>query len=35
MTNLVFPTTPYNALRFYSQGGESSVGQLTVHRLGL
>lgn len=35
MTNLVFPTQPYNALRFYSEGGEAKVKNLKVHQLGL
>lgn len=35
MTNLVFPTVPYNALRFYTQGGEAEVKNLKVHQLGL
>lgn len=35
MTNLVFPTQPYNALRFYTQGGEAEVKNLKVHQLGL
>lgn len=35
MTNLVFPTEPYNALRFYTQGGEAEVKNLKVYKLGL
>lgn len=35
MTNLVFPTQPYNALRFYTQGGEAEVKNLKIHQLGL
>lgn len=35
MTNLVFPTQPYNALRFYTQGGEAEVKNLKVYQLGL
>ncbi len=35
MTNLVFPTTPYNQLRFHAQGGEANVENLKIHKLGL
>lgn len=35
MTNLVFPTQPYNTLCFYSEGGEAKVKNLKVHQLGL
>ena len=35
MTNLVFPTAPYNALRFYTRGGEAQVENLKVHQLSL
>ena len=35
MTNLVFPTAPYDMLRFYSEGGKADVENLTVYRLGL
>lgn len=35
MTNLVFPTAPYNALRFYAEGGEAKVENLNIHKLGL
>lgn len=35
MTNLVFPTVPYNALRFYTQGGEAEVKNLKVYQLDL
>ena len=35
MTNLVFPTAPYNTLRFYAQGGEAQVQHMKVHQLGL
>ena len=35
MTNLVFPTVPYNALRFYAEGGEAKVENLNIHKLGL
>ena len=35
MTNLVFPTVPYNALRFYAEGGEAKVENLNIYKLGL
>ncbi len=35
MTNLVFPTVPYNTLRFYAEGGEAKVENLNIHKLGL
>ena len=35
MTNLVFPTVPYNALRFYAEGGEATIENLNIHKLGL
>ncbi|WP_288180028.1 GH32 C-terminal domain-containing protein, partial [Bacteroides sp. CAG:633] len=35
MTNLVFPTQPYNSLRFYTLGGEAEVKNLKIHQLGL
>ena len=35
MTNLVFPTRPYDSLRFYSEGGQATVNNLTIHSLGL
>ncbi len=35
MTNLVFPTLPYDTLRLYTRGGEAEVRDLKVHRLGL
>jgi len=35
MTNLVFPTSPYNALRFYAEGGEATIENLNIHKLGL
>lgn len=35
MTNLVFPTEPYNALRFYAKDGEASVKNLKIYKLGL
>lgn len=35
MTNLVFPTQPYNALRFYSENGEAQIGNMKIYKLGL
>lgn len=35
MTNLVFPTRPYDALRFYSEGGEAQVSNLNIYQLAL
>jgi len=35
MTNLVFPTEPYNTLRFYTEGGEAQVSNMKVYKLGL
>lgn len=35
MTNLVFPTEPYNMLRFYTEGGEAQVSNMKVYKLGL
>ena len=35
MTNLVFPTEPYNRMCFYSKGGAFNVDSLKVYRLGL
>ena len=35
MTNLVFPTRPYDGLRFYSEGGQATVSNLAIHSLGL
>lgn len=33
MTNLIFPTTPYNQMSFYSRGGAFKVSQCRVYRL--
>lgn len=33
MTNLVFPTEPYNRLSFYSKGGKYDVTSLKVYRI--
>ena len=35
MTNLVFPTKPYNNLRFYSVGGQASFKNVKVYKLGM
>lgn len=35
MTNLVFPTEPYNTLRFYTEGSEAQVSNMKVYKLGL
>ena len=35
MTNLVFPTEPYNTLRFYTEGGETQVSNMKVYKRGL
>lgn len=35
MTNLVFPTTPYNNIKVYAEGGEAEVKNMKVHSLAL
>lgn len=35
MTNLVFPTEVYDSLRFFTEGGEAQVENLTIYQLGL
>jgi len=35
MTNLIFPTEPYNRMCFYSKGGTFAVDSFSVYRLGL
>lgn len=35
MTNLVFPTEPYNNVRFYSEGDETQFSNINIYRLGL
>lgn len=35
MTNLVFPTEPYNRMYFYGKGGTFNVDSFNVYRLGL
>lgn len=35
MTNLVFPTVPYNHVKVYAEGGKAEVKNLTAYRLSL
>ena len=35
MTNLVFPTTPYNNIKVYAEGGKAEVKNMKVYKLGL
>ena len=35
MTNLVFPTLPYNNMKVYAEGGKAEVKNLNLHKLGL
>jgi len=35
MTNLVFPSEPYNTINFYAKGGSYSVTSFTIYKLGL
>ena len=35
MTNLVFPSEPYNRMCFYSKGGTFNVDSFNAYRLGL
>ena len=35
MTNLVFPTAPYNSLRCYAQGGNTEISNMKIHKLGM
>ncbi len=35
MTNLVFPTLPYNNIKVYAEGGKAKVRNLTLYKLGL
>ena len=35
MTNLVFPSEPYNSINFYTKGGSYSVTSFTIYKLGL
>ena len=33
MTNLVFPSEPYNRISFYAKGGSYNVASFTVYKL--
>lgn len=35
MTNLVFPTLPYNNIKVYGEGGTAKVSDMNVYKLGL
>lgn len=35
MTNLVFPTKPYDSVKFYSEGGKSAFSQIKLYKLGM
>ncbi len=35
MTNLVFPTQPYNNLKMYAEGGTARLNNVNIHKLGL
>ena len=35
MTNLVFPTSPYDCIGLYTEGGKMAVENMTVYQLGL
>ena len=35
VTNLVFPSEPYNRISFYAKGGSCNVTSFTVYKLGL
>ena len=35
MTNLVFPTAPYNNVKVYAEGGKAEVNNFNVYKLGL
>lgn len=35
MTNLVFPTAPYNNIKVYAEGGKSEVKNMKAYKLGL
>lgn len=35
MTNLVFPTTPYNNIKVYAEGGKAEVKNAKLYKLGL
>lgn len=35
MTNLVFPTSPYDSLRFYTEGGTAAFRNVKLHKISL
>lgn len=35
MTNLVFPTKPYDSVRFYTEGGKAGFANVKVHKISL
>ena len=35
MTNLIFPSEPYNRISFYAKGGSYNVVSFTTYKLGL
>ncbi|MGM9840717.1 MAG: GH32 C-terminal domain-containing protein [Candidatus Limisoma sp.] len=35
MTNLVFPTEPYNSVRFFSEGGKAKVANVKAYKLSM
>lgn len=35
MTNLVFPTKPYDSVRFYTEGGKAEYANVKVHKISL
>lgn len=34
MTNLIFPTEPYNRMEFYTEGGSCQISDFVVYNLG-
>lgn len=35
MTNLVFPTAPYNNIKVYAEGGKANINNINIYSLGL
>lgn len=35
MTNLVFPTSPYDSLRLYTEGGKADFRNVKLHKISL
>ncbi len=35
ITNLVFPTKPYNGIRLYSKGGKAKITNMTIYKIGI